>query len=186
LSDEFKKLIFLCIVLILVLCGIIFLHKFGSVSFLTKYFKSDECSFIPYKNGVRICLGKDAGFKAAYGEASEYCKKLEMRLPTREEAWYVWISSENCQRTYASGSYIAKNKYRFMNPELEKVQAIEIKNYCNTIPSIKFSQSLQYSGGYFWLGDLAGGKRHYAINYSNGSIKVFKDKTKTLGVRCIK
>ncbi len=179
--SELKKLLYLTLVLVVILLGVILHSKFGFVSF-----KNDDCTLIPYKNGKQICLGQDAGMKANFETASAYCEKMNMRLPTREEAWYIWVASENCQRAFASGGTVSKNISYFIYYPDEKVQAISVKNYCNEMSSIKFSQALQYNKGYFWLNDSAGGKLHYSVNYASGSVEIYKDKTPSLGVRCVK
>lgn len=186
MQNEFKKLLILCFFVFLILCGIVLAQRPSIFGGFSKYFLSDECSFLPYKNDERLCLGQDAGVKSDFSSADMYCKKIGMRLSTREEAWYIWIASENCQRAFASNEYVPKNKAQFLNADFEPVQALGVKNYCNETASIKFSQAIQYNGGFFWLSDFAGGKRHYAFNYSNGVVKIFKDKTNSLGVRCVR
>ncbi len=188
--DEFKKFFYLIIVLVIFLIGIVLRYKYNNVFFKSKHFPNDECSFIPYEDGKKICLGQDAGFKAGYYQASSYCSSLDMSLPTREQAWYIWLSSENCQRLFASNGLVAKNKKQFVDSCYKspscKVQSISVKNYCNPSSLIKFSHSLQYHNGYFWLKDSAVDGLHYGINYSEGTIDAFKDNFKSLGVRCVK
>ena len=179
--SEFKKFLLLTLILFIVLSGIVLYSRLHSLSLI-----GDDCSVIPYKDGLNLCFGQDAGIKAGYEAASAYCEKYNMQLPTREQAWYAWIASENCQRAFASGGNVSKNKTYFIYYPAYKVQAITVNNYCNQSPSIKFSQALQYNNGYFWLQDSPGGKLHYAVNYADGTITVFKDKTNTLGIRCVR
>ncbi len=188
--DEYKKLLILVLLLTLFLGSVVLISKPSVFTLLPRRFTSDSCSLIPYKNDKKLCLGQDAGFKSNYKQASSYCSSIGMQLPSREEAWYVWIASENCSRAFASNGNVAKNKRQFINScyntDTCNVQAISIKNYCNANPSMKFSQSLQYIDGNFWLRDSAEESRHYSINYADGIVDAYPDYTKTLGVRCIK
>jgi len=184
-NEESKKLIILVLIVFCILAGIVLRTKVFSISTINKLSYLIECNKLPYQNGKSLCLGKDAGFKSDFETAEAYCAKLNLRLPSREEAWYIWLASENCHRAFAAGNYLPQNKYSFMNPEIDRVQAIGIKNYCNPEPSIKFSKSLQYVNGNFWLRDVANGKRHYTVNYNEGDINIYNDNTEALGVRCI-
>lgn len=178
---EVKQFLYLTLGLFFILALIVCFNKLKFSVFI-----GDDCTLIPYTDGQAFCFGQDAGIKSGYETAETYCKKRNMELPTREQAWYVWIASENCQRAFASGGTVAKNKDYFINNPSDKVQAITVANYCNQTSSIKFSQALQYNNGYFWLKESPGGKLHYAVNYADGSISVFKDKINTLGIRCVR
>lgn len=188
--DEYKKLLILVLLLTIFLGSVVLVSKPSIITILPRRLTSDSCSIIPYKNGKNLCLGQDAGFKSDYKQAESYCTKIGMRLPTREEAWYVWIASENCSRAFASNGNIAKNKQQFINScyntDTCTAQAISVKNYCNTTPYIKFSKSLQYSDGNFWLKERTEESGHYSANYADGIINAYPDYVKTLGVRCIK
>lgn len=181
LLSEFKKFLLLTLGLIFILLSVVLFSKLNFTAFI-----NDDCTLISCGENKTLCLGQDAGLKANYEAAANYCVKRNMELPTREDAWYAWIASENCQRAFASGGNVSKNKNYFIYYPSDKVQSITISNYCNSSPSIKFSQALQYNNGYFWLKDSPGGKLHYAVNYADGTITVFKDKTNTLGIRCVR
>ncbi len=191
--EEYKHQLYLLCLLVMILGIIVFLNKPEVSLFIMKYFPKqytdEECSFIPYKSGERICLGKDAGIKTGYYEASTYCSLRGMDLPTREQAWYVWISSENCQRAFAAGGEIPKDKNQFVNSCYKvdncKTSSLAIQNYCNQTPSIKFPIASQYYRGNFWLKDSPGDKKHYTINYSTGTVNAYPDDLKKFGVRCV-
>lgn len=188
--NEYKKLLILVLLLTIFLGSVVLISKPSVFTILPRRLTADSCSLIPYKDGQKLCLGQDAGFKANYKQATTYCSSIGMRLPTREEAWYIWIASENCSRAFASNGNVARNKRQFVNScyntETCNVQSISVDNYCNPTSSIKFSQSLQYSDGNFWLLDSAEEFGHYSVNYADGVINAYPDSTKTLGVRCIK
>ncbi len=167
MAEEFKKLLILVLILFIVLLCIVLRVKVLSLSSLNKVLHYFECNSIPYKDGKVLCLGKDAGFKSDFNTALSYCTKMNLKLPNREEAYYIWKASENCQQAAASNTVASE------------------ENHCNTSASIKFSRALQYTNGSFWLRDSANGKLHYAINYYDASVEVYKDSTSSLGVRCI-
>lgn len=165
--EEFKKLLILVLILFMILLCIVLRTKVFSISSLNKVLHFMECNSIPYKDGKVLCLGKDAGFKSDYDTAAAYCAKLNLKLPSREEARYIWKASENCQRASAG------------------VLTVEEQVSCNETSSIKFSRALQYTNGSFWLRDSAGGKLHYAVNYYDNAVEIYKDGSDSLGVRCI-
>lgn len=167
MSEEFKKLLVLALILFIILLLVVLRVKVFSISSVNKIFHKLECVSVPYKDGKTLCLGKDAGFKSDYQTAAAYCNKLNLKLPSREEARYIWASSENCRRAAASGFSTDKN------------------TACNINSSIKFARALQYTDGSFWLRDSAGGKLHYAVNYYDNTVDVYKDSSNSLGVRCV-
>ncbi len=191
--EEYKHQLYLLCLLIIILGVIIFVNKPELSYFIVKHFPKryadEDCSLIPYKPGKQICFGKDAGIRAGYYEASTYCSLRGMELPTREIAWYVWISSENCQRAFAAAGEIPKNKQQFINSCYKtdncKVSAVKIKNYCSNTPAIKFPIASQYYRGNFWLKDSADNKKHYSVNYSTGTVDAYNNNFDKLGVRCV-
>lgn len=173
MSEEFKKLMILVLGIFIVLACIVLRTKFLSISTINKIFYHLECNKIPYKDGKVLCLGRDGGFKSDYETAENYCAKLNLKLPSRDEARYIWLASENCQRVSAS------------NELTENELTENDKPSCSSAPVIKFSRSLQYHNGSFWLRDAGNGKLHYAMNYYDGSMSVYKDSLNSLGVRCV-
>ena len=186
--EEYKKqMVLLCV--FIVILGI-FLIIYKSDLFLNFAqglpLHSDSQNCIKLNSGV--CLSEDAGLRVNYYEASSYCRKKGMRLPSREDAWLIWTDSENCHRAFASNLEIPKDKIAFIN-SCEEDECIafasNIKSYCTIKPSIKFPRASQYQNGLFWLKDSAGEGKHYAINYSTGRIYSVKDTEDVLGIRCI-
>ena len=186
--EEFKKqLIFLGIFVLFLFAGVL-LYKsdmFWNISKgLPLHTNSGNC----VKLAEGICLAEDAGLRLSYYEASSLCSKRGMSLPTKEDAWTVWINSENCHRIFASNVKVPKDKNSFTsvcNSDDCIEQAINIKKYCSPVSKIKFPLASQYYKGSFWLRDNAGNDKHYAINYSTGKIRAFQNNKKTLGVRCV-
>lgn len=188
--ENYRFYLHYLVILILILFVIGSKYKLDNSKYITNSFQNKNCSRIPTINNKTICLGEDTGVKQTYYEASSYCSKKGMSLPTREDSWYIWISSENCQRAFASGSEIPKNKEQFIqsckNSSFCRIPAAVLKkSYCNPNPSIKFPIAYQYHYGNFWLKESADNNEHFAINYSSGIISSYKDNTK-LGVRCVK
>lgn len=186
--EEVKKQLILLGVLIFILMVFVVIYKSDYFWVLAKGFplhtNSGNCTQIT----DNICLSEDSGLKVNYYEASSICSKRGMRLPSREEAWAIWINSENCQRAYASNIEIPKNKKAFISA-CEDDNCLTFgsksKNYCSDTPSIKFPIAYQYKGGYFWLKDKADSNRHYVFNYSTGKIKSANNLKKEYGVRCV-
>ncbi len=146
--------------------------------------RSGDCIPIKTRGKKKLCLEEDAGLKTDYSEALEYCRRRGKRLPTREDAWYIWISSENCRRAFASGADVWQNKVQFLTSGV-RVPSVATDNYCRINSVIKFPMSAQYKQSSFWLGDGKNEKEHYAINYFSATIRSFSDKEEGLGVRCV-
>lgn len=186
--EEIKKqLTFLCILIVILLIGVVAYKSdyfWNIAKGLPLHTNSGNCVRIT----DNICLAEDAGLRLSYYEASSLCRKRGMTLPTKEDAWYIWINSENCHRIFAANIHVPKDKNAFTKVCTDDeclVQTNEISKYCSDKLLIKFPRASQYEKGSYWLKDSAGENEHYAINYSTGKIKAFKDTTKTLGARCI-
>ncbi len=187
--EEFKRQFILLGILILTLFVLVVVYKSDSFWRLAKKLpltiNNRHC--ISLYSG--LCLSEDAGLRLTYNEASAYCSKRGMRLPTRDDAWSVWISSENCHRVFAMNMNVPKSKQAFIDnckiPDECVAAASRVSNYCIKSPKIKFPLASQYDNGNFWLSDKFAIGEHYSINYSTGKIDRYSDDTKTLGVRCI-
>lgn len=189
--EELRRQIIFLLVFVLVLSVTMLLYK--SVR-IRNFFKGDfiqinSSSCVKLSDG--ICLSEDAGISVDYYSASTYCRKRGMHLPTREEAWTIWINSENCDRVFASNLPVPKDKNAFMkicSDDTEDciIEAMNVPKYCTTSYAIKFPRASQYENGYFWLKDSAESGKHYSINYFTGNIKSTPDINKTLGIRCVK
>lgn len=173
------------IILILLILGILYAgyciytksNKLGNIQIY---------SCIKLANGV--CLSKDLGRRTDYREASTHCRRRGRTLPTLEDAWYIWISSENCGRAFSSNEYVPKDKKTFLKGKLSEqdiVPANDIPNYCNKVSSIKFPISSQYKGGNYWLNDSAEKGKHFVINYNTGKVSIQPDDSNEFGVRCV-
>lgn len=187
--EEFRKQLVLLCIFIVILGIFVIVYKSDLFWNFTKglplHTNSQNCT----KLHGGVCLAEDAGLRVNYYEASSLCRKRGMLLPTMDEAWQIWIDSENCHRAFASNSEIPKNKSAFIkacNDDNCKDFAANIEKYCTQSPLIKFPRASQYSGGFFWLKDRAGEDKHYSMNYSTGEVKATKDLTGSLGVRCVK
>ncbi|MBR6098712.1 hypothetical protein IKP85_03090 [bacterium] len=186
--EEYKRQMILLGIFLILLGFCIILYKSDRFWDLSKGFPLHTNSGNCIKISDDICLAEDAGLRLSYYEASSLCSKRGMKLPSKEDAWTIWINSENCHRIFASNLDVPKNKEAFTsvcNSEDCIEQAINVKKYCSPEFLIKFPIASQYEKGSFWLRDNAGNDKHYAINYSTGVIRAFDSNTKTLGVRCI-
>lgn len=186
--EEFRKQLIILSIFIVILGVFVVIYKsdyfWNFAKGLPFHTNSQNCT----KLNSGICLAEDAGLRLNYYEASSLCRKRGMTLPTREDAWLIWINSENCHRVFASNIEVPTDKKSFIAPcknEGCNNIALNVKNYCLSNPSIKFPRAPQYQDGYFWLKDNAGNESHYTINYSTGHIRTSKDFNKALGVRCI-
>lgn len=187
--DEIKKQLLLLSIFICFLGIFVVLYKSDAFWDIAKGLPLHTNSGNCIRINDKICLSEDAGLRTDYYEASSLCSKRGMKLPTKQDAWDIWINSENCHRTFASNINVAKDQKAFLDNCKDDVctkPAMDIKKYCSKEPSIKFPRASQYTKGGFWLRDSAEENEHYAINYSTGKITAFKDNTKSLGVRCIR
>ena len=184
LKKQFKLLcIFIFIVFI---CVVVYKSdKFWNMGrWLPMHTNSGNC----VKISENICLAEDAGLRVNYYEASSICSKRAMSLPTIEDAWIIWTSSENCHRSFASNLSVPKSKHDFISVCTDENcidNANNIKKYCSDNFVIKFPIASQYEKGSFWIKNSASAGNHYAINYSTGKIGAFTDNNKNLGVRCV-
>ena len=184
---EIKKQIYLLFFFIAILLVVLFIYK--SERFINIVLPFNGVSRLCTNITEKLCLSEDFGIRLNYYEASTYCSKRGMALPTREDAWEIWIKSENCLRAFSSNEDVPKNKQAFLSQysnEYPFTPSKNIDNYCSKNSSIKFPIASQYKNGLFWLKDNAGENNHYAINYYNGRLSIREDNTKTLGVRCVK
>jgi hypothetical protein len=185
--EEFKKQFVLLGILIFTLLLFVMVYKLDYFWNIARHFplhtNSGNCIYI----NDRICLAEDSGLRVNYYEASSLCSKRGMYLPTLDDAWEIWIASENCQRDFDSNHEVPRGKEAFKKSCGDiscTVPAKNIKNYY--LPSqIKFPLSSQYKNGSFWLRNKAYGRQHYGINYYSGSVGDYHDDVKTLGVRCV-
>ena len=182
--EELKSQIrFLCILMVL-LSLIIVAYKGRTV---LKFINTPSASCTKITDS--ICLSEDFGLRTNYYEASTICSKNGMRLPTLDDAWEIWTTSENCIRAFAANEELYKDKKAFTqncNDSGCTAPAQTIKNYCAELSFIKFPMSSQYNHGSFWLKNSASEDKHYTINYFSGKISPQKNNTKSFGVRCIK
>jgi hypothetical protein len=187
--EELKKQIFLLCVLLLLLGIAVVFYKadifwnVGKGIFL--HSNSGNC----VKINDKICLSEDSGLRTNYYEASSICSKRGMRLPTQDEAWQIWISSENCHRRFAANEILPTNKNAFLgncSGEICNTFANKINKYCTKDFKIKFPLSSQYKNGSYWLKDKSSENHHYTINYFSGAIGKSNDNDKSFGVRCVK
>ena len=132
-----------------------------------------------------LCLSEDSGLRVNYYSASSLCSKRGMSLPTLEDAWLIWISSENCHRVFASNELIPPDKDDFINHTNKLAPANRVKKYCLPNSLIKFSASSQYKHGSYWIKDKASNDKHYAINFNTGKVGMYYDYERNLGVRCV-
>lgn len=187
--DELKKQFILIISLVIALFIAILFYKsdfmwnFGKG--LPLHTNSGKC----IKISNTICLSEDAGLRTTYYEASSICSKRGMKLPTLDNVWEIWISSENCHRKFASNDILPVDKNAFIGACTEDIchsPAEKIKKYCKSEFTIKFPFSSQYKNGSYWVKDKAGENIHYTINYSTGIVGKSPDNEKEHGVRCVK
>lgn len=184
--EELKKQLFLLILFVITIGVLVIIYKSDYFWNIARGFPLHTNSQNCTKLNDEICLAEDAGLRLNYYEASSLCRKRGMTLPSREDSWYIWINSENCQRAFASNLEIPQDKTSFINSvENREVFASSIANYCAQNSIIKFPRASQYKDGLFWLKDNAGEDKHYAINYSTGKIQAVPNMTKALGVRCV-
>lgn len=182
MSENIRIYVILTLLLIICLGGFLVIYKTGLLSGRPSVSLSN-CTSIKTIGERSFCLGEDVGIKSTYAKAFSYCKKNGMRLPTKSDAWYIWVSSENCRSTFASGADVPVGVLQFA--EGITVPAITIENYCRSNPVIKFPMSAQYKQNSFWLADRKNTHEHYAIDYFSATIKSFQDNEDGLGIRCV-
>lgn len=185
--EEVKKQFILLCSLLIVLAIFVFVYKsdvcWNFAKGLPLHTNSGNCVHV----NDRICLAEDAGLRVNYYEASSLCSKRGMYLPTLEDAWEIWIASENCQRTFASNQDVPRGKNYFKHDCGENsctVPAKSIVNYCAE-SKIKFPLASQYKNGSFWLRDKSVNNQHYGVNFYSGRVGDYDDNNKSLGVRCV-
>ena len=180
--DEIKRQFTILTVFILFILFLLIIYKIMH----SNYFNIVKCT--PINN--EFCLSGDFGKKTNYYQASTLCSKAGMHLPSLDDAWYIWINSENCLRSFSSNELLPLNKDAFVTnctvPEKCLKSAKYIRNYCSSKSLIKFSKGSQYKYGSFWLKDGKTENHHYGINYSSGRIGEYADNDPSLGVRCIR
>lgn len=188
--NEFKRQLLYIFILLICLLMVVLQVKTSLFSKILRLLSTGECSIIPYTTGKQLCFGGDVGVKMSYPEAKIYCQRKGMHLPTREEAWYIWISSENCGRYFAAGINVAKDFYQFKTPcntDVScKTSSVLVDNYCKPVSIIKFPLATQYKNGNFWLAEENDSKNFYSIDYSTGSLYKTKSQDEAYGVRCVK
>ena len=173
------------LILTLILGAVVWVSRTDIAERVTNIFTKSptDCIKIKTGGGRSICFGEDAGVKLTYRKAQEYCKKEGKRLPSRENAWYIWISSENCKSAFASGAEVAENREQFVRSH--KISSFKINNYCRAKSLIKFPISPQYKFGSFWLGGEGPEAKAYAIDYFSGTIRSVLPEEDGFGVRCV-
>ena len=182
MSDNLRIYAILTLLVTFFLLGILVVYKTGFLSGKSVA-SANNCTSVTTIGPYAICLGEDVGIKSTYQEAVSYCKKNGMRLPTKSDAWYIWVSSENCRSAFASGADVPEGISQFT--EGRSVPSITIENYCRSNSVIKFPMSAQYKQNSFWLAEKKNSKEHYAINYFSATIKSFQDSEDGLGIRCV-
>jgi len=186
--EEIKKQFILLIIFICIVFMLVIIYKSDLFWNLAKGLPLHTNTINCIRINDNICLSEDAGLRLNYYEASSFCSKRGMSLPTIEEAWDIWISSENCHRIFTSNIHVPKDKQAFINMcnnEECLEQADKVNKYCKSNFLIKFPLASQYEKGSYWLRDSAEDNQHYAIKYSTGKIRSFPDDMNNLGVRCV-
>ena len=152
--ENIKTYVILTLILTAFLGVLLLLYKTDFVERAEGIISGRSADCIPIKTAgkKKLCMEEDAGLKTDYSEAYEYCTGRGKRLPTREDAWYIWISSENCRRAFASGADVWQNKVQFLTSGA-KVPSVTVDNYCRINSVIKFPMSAQYKQSSFWLGN---------------------------------
>jgi len=125
-----------------------------------------------------------------FDAAENYCKMKGMTLPTREQAWEMWLASSNCKIAMVLNKEIIRDKAAFFatcnNPNLECTVKAEKTTYqCNQDANLLFLDEKSYRYGNYWLKDKFDKNRHYSANFINGTTNVYNDAIKLLGVRCV-
>ena len=125
-----------------------------------------------------------------FDSAENYCRMKGMTLPTREQAWDMWLASANCKMSLILNKEVIKDKNAFVKSCHNKdfqctTQAKEVKYQCNTDVNLLFLDEKSYRYGNYWLKDKFDKNSHYSANFINGTTNVFNDSIKLLGVRCV-
>ena len=125
-----------------------------------------------------------------FDAAENYCKMKGMTLPTREQAWEMWLASSNCKMSMVLNKEIIKDKQTFFkschNPNDEcTISAEKVTYECNPNENLLFLDEKTYRYGNYWLKDKYDKNGHYSANFINGTTNAFMDSIKLLGVRCV-
>ena len=126
-----------------------------------------------------------------FESAKSYCKSRGMHLPTRDEAWEMWLASSNCKLSMVTSREIIKDKKTF-NTSCHNskspctVQSGEVEYRCNPDKDLLFLDEKSYRYGNYWLKDRFDKYGHYTANFINGVTNAYRDDMKLLGVRCVR
>lgn len=125
-----------------------------------------------------------------FDAAENYCKMKGMTLPTREQAWEMWLASSNCKISMVLNKPIIKDKETFIkschNSETDCTANAEKVSYeCNQQENLLFLDEKTYRYGNYWLKDKYDKSSHYSANFINGTTNAYTDSIKLLGVRCV-
>lgn len=126
-----------------------------------------------------------------FERAQSYCKSKGMKLPTKEQAWLMWLASSNCKIAKVTNRHIIKDKQTFINSchELNTeclAPANDVKYFCNPNADLLFLDEKYFRHGNYWLADRYDKNGHYTANFINGMTNAYLDTIKLLGVRCVK
>lgn len=122
--------------------------------------------------------------------AENYCKKMGMTLPTREQAWEMWRASLNCKMAFVLDKDIISDKGTFLkschNPDDKCISKASKTDYiCNYNENLLFLDEKSYRFGNYWLKDRYDKNGHYSANFINGTTNAYTDTIRLLGVRCV-
>lgn len=125
-------------------------------------------------------------------EAAEmFCESKGMHLPTREQAWQMWLASSNCKMAMVTSRQIIKDKKTFINSCHDKgiectVSSDKVDYKCNPNADLLFLDEKSFRYGNYWLKDRYDRNGHYTANFINGVTNAYRDDIKLLGVRCVR
>ena len=152
-------------------------------------FNGSSCTKIIGENGSELFVSNIEDIPRDYQNAAESCNLKKMKLPTREEAWTIWINSTNCQKAFSANSNVIKDKATFIKSChtdqtncSEKAKAV---NYsCAPEPKLTFGDDTMYRYGNYWLEDRYDVNGHYTLSYVAGITNAYMDGAE-LGTRCV-
>ena len=125
-----------------------------------------------------------------FDAAENYCKMKGMSLPTREQAWEMWLASSNCKIDMVLNKSVIKDKatfYKSCNQSKDDcfTKAENVDYSCNADVDLLFLDDKTYRRGNYWLKDKYGKNGHYTVNFITGRTDIYPDSMKLLGVRCV-
>ena len=180
------------VLLILLLISILYYFEYIPQKKFLACVRGISCSSVLMENGSELFVSNTEDTARTYSDASQSCRARKMRLPSREEAWTLWINSTNCQKAFKGGPEIIKDKETFLKGCHREMMnhstacsapAKKVLYKCVAEPKLTFADD-SYRYGNYWLNERYDYRGHYTVSYISGITNAYDDRFK-LGTRCV-